>query len=236
MDLFGPVNVMTINKKKYALVIVDDYSRYTWVKFLHSKDETSQVIIDHIKRVENEAGLKARILRTDNGTEFKNSTMEEFCKEKGITHTFSAARTPQQNGVVERKNRTLIEAARTMLQAAKLPTYFWADAISTSCFTQNRTLITKLHRKTPYEIMMGRKPSLKFSHVFGCSCFILREQGKLGKFESKSDEAIFLGYSLNSKAYRVYNLNLNTVMESINVNFDDNKAAKLNDDDESSYE
>src|SRR5438876_4632643 len=156
-------------------------------------------------------------------------------KKKRITHTFSAAGTPQQNGVVERKNRTLIEAARTMLQEAKLPTYFWADAISTACFTQNRTLITKLHGKTPYEIMMGRKPSLDFLHVFGCRCFVLRDQGKLGKFEAKSDEAIFLGYSLSSKAYRVYNLNSNTVMESIHVNFDDNKAAQIKDSEDDNY-
>ena len=227
---------MTINKKKYALVMVDDYSRYTWVKFLHSKDETAQLIIDHIKRIETESSLKVRVLRSDNGTEFKNSTTNEFCKEKGITHTFSAAGTPQQNGVVERKNRTLIEAARTMLQEAKLPTYFWADAISTACFTQNRTLITKQHGKTPYEIMMGRKPSLKFFHVFGCRCFVFRDQRKLGKFDSKSDEAIFLGYSLNSKAYRVYNLNSNTVMESMHVNFDDNKAAKFKPNEEINYE
>ena len=137
MDLFGPVNIMSIAKKKYCLVIVDDFTRFTWTFFLHSKDEASQIIINHIKVVDNGTKWRVKKIRSDNGTEFKNSTMKNFCDEKGITHTFSAPRTPQQNGVVERKNRTLIEAARTMLEESKLPTYFWAEAINTACYTQN---------------------------------------------------------------------------------------------------
>ncbi|KAK1364655.1 hypothetical protein POM88_040216 [Heracleum sosnowskyi] len=119
MDLFGPVNVMSISKKKYCLVIVDDFSRFTWTFFLHSKDEASEIIINHIKMVNNHPDFKVRRIRSDNGTEFKNSTMKMFCEENGILHEFSAARTPQQNGVVERKNRTVIEAARTMLDESK---------------------------------------------------------------------------------------------------------------------
>ena len=103
-----------------------------WTFFLHSKDEASQLIINHIKVVDNDSRWNVKRIRSDNGTEFKNSIMKEFCSEKGITHTFSAPRTPQQNGVVERKNRTLIEAARTMLEESKFPTYFWAEAINTA--------------------------------------------------------------------------------------------------------
>ena len=131
MDLFGPVNIMSISKKKYCLVIVDDFTRFSWTFFLHSKDEASQLIINHIKAVDNDSRWNVKRIRSDNGTEFKNSIMKELCNEKGITHTFSAPRTPQQNGVVERKNRTLIEAARTMFEESKLPTYFWAEAINT---------------------------------------------------------------------------------------------------------
>ena len=123
MDLFGPVNIMSISKKKYALVIVDDFTKFSWTFFLHSKDEANQLIINHIRNVETGSKWKVATIRSDNGTEFKNSTMREFCESKGISQTFSAPRTPQQNGVVERKNRTLIEAARTMLEDSKLPTY-----------------------------------------------------------------------------------------------------------------
>ena len=125
MNLFGPVNIMSISKKKYCLVIVDHFTRFTWTYFLHSKDEASEIIINHIKIVDNiDPKRKVSRIRSDNGTEFKNSIIKYFCKEKGIHHEFSAVRTPHQNGVVERKNRTLIEAARTMLGESKLPTYF----------------------------------------------------------------------------------------------------------------
>ena len=124
LDLFGPVNVLSINRKRYALVIVDEFTRFTWVYFLFKKDETPEILLEHVKLMENGSTHKVKILRSDNGTEFKNSQMNEFCKHKGISHQFSAPGTPQQNGVVERKNRTLIEAGRTMLEEANLPTYF----------------------------------------------------------------------------------------------------------------
>ena len=114
LDLFGPVNIMSISKKRYTLVVVDEYTRFTWVYFLHRKDETAAIQLDHVRLIETD-DFKVKILRSDNGTEFKNSPMEEFCKYKGISQQFSAPGTPQQNGVVERKNRTLIDAGRTML-------------------------------------------------------------------------------------------------------------------------
>ena len=193
MDLFGLVNVMSVSKKKYALVMVDDFSRYTWVKFLHSKYETPQIIIDHLTKTQNTAQANVVALRSDNGTEFRNALLENFYIENGITQQFSAPRTPQQNGVVERKNRTLIEAARTMLQDADLPTSFWAEAINTACYIQNRTLINKSVGNTPYFIMRGRKPTTKHLHVFGSKCYILKDNYEhIGKFDSKALEAIFL--------------------------------------------
>src|SRR5437667_6118410 len=231
MDLFGPVNVMSVTKKRYCLVIVDEFSRYTWVYFVHAKSEVTTQVISYVKKVEIELGLNVRMLRTDNGTEFRNSIVIVFCESKGISQEFSAPRTPQQNGVVERKNRTLIEAARTMLNDSKLPTYFWPEAIMTACFTQNRSLITKSLNKTPYEIVKGRNPSIKFFHVFGCKCFVLRNFGeKIGKFDSKADEGIFLGYSMTSKAYRIYIIRLQVVIKSIHVSFDDHVIAGLNDE------
>ncbi|GJR45405.1 putative ribonuclease H-like domain-containing protein [Tanacetum coccineum] len=134
MDLFGPTFVSTLMHKKYCLVVIDDYSRFTWIFFLTIKDETSEILKNFIKEIENLVDKKVKIIRCDNGTEFKNKVMDDFWKEKGIRREYSVARTPQQNGVAERRNRTLIEAARTMLADSKLPTTFWAEAVSTACY------------------------------------------------------------------------------------------------------
>ena len=130
--------------------------------------------------------------------------------------------------MVERKNRTLVEATRIMISESKLPTYFWAEAVNTACYTQNRTLINKDHEKTLYEIMANKKPSLKYFHVFGTKCFVLKDGNEhLGKFDAKAEEGIFIGYSLESKAYRVYVIADQKVVESLNVTFDDTKLPSL---------
>ncbi|GJV95675.1 putative ribonuclease H-like domain-containing protein [Tanacetum coccineum] len=208
MDLFGPTFVSSLMHKKYCLVVTDDYSRFSWVFFLRTKDETSEILKNFIKEIENLVDKKVKIIRSDNGTEFKNHVMDEFCREKGIKREYSVARTPQQNGVAERKNRTLIEAARTMLADSKLPTTFWAEAVSTACYVQNRVLVVKPHNKTPYELFRGIKPAIGFMKPFGCHVTILNTLDKLGKFDGKSDEGFFVGYSLSSKAFRVYNITM----------------------------
>ncbi|GJT53854.1 putative ribonuclease H-like domain-containing protein [Tanacetum coccineum] len=188
MDLFGLTFVSSLMHKKYCLVVTDDYSRFSWVFFLTTKDETSEILKFFIKEVENLVDKKVKIIRSDNGTEFKNKVMDDFCREKGIKREYSVARTPQQNGVAERKNRTLIEAARTMLADSKLPTTFWAEAVSTACYVQNRVLIVKPHNKTPYELFRGFKPAIGFMKPFGCHVTILNTLDNLGKFDGKSDE------------------------------------------------
>nr|GEU45590.1 retrovirus-related Pol polyprotein from transposon TNT 1-94 [Tanacetum cinerariifolium] len=135
MDLCG--RVASINGKKYVLVIVYDYSRYTWTYFLMSKDETPEVLIDFLRLVQRGLHAHVRIVRTDKGMEFLNKTLYAYFAAEGINHQTSVARTPEQNGIVERWNRTLVEAARTMLSVAKVPLFFWAEAIATACFTQN---------------------------------------------------------------------------------------------------
>ncbi|GJW16503.1 retrovirus-related pol polyprotein from transposon TNT 1-94 [Tanacetum coccineum] len=191
MDLFGPTFVSSLMHKKYCLVVTDDYSRFSWVFFLTTKDETSEILKNFIKEVENLVDKKVKIIRSDNGTEFKNKVMDDFCREKGIKREYSVARTPQQNGVAERKNRTLIEAARTMLADSKLPTTFWAEAVSTACYVQNRVLIVKPHNKTPYELFRGFKPAIGFMKPFGWHVTILNTLDNLGKFDGKSDEGTF---------------------------------------------
>ncbi|GJZ57786.1 putative ribonuclease H-like domain-containing protein [Tanacetum coccineum] len=165
--------------KKYCLVVIDDYSRFTWVFFLTTKDETSKILKNFIKEIENLVDKKVKIIKSDNGTEFKNKVMDDFCREKGIKREYSVARTPQQNGVAERRNMTLIEAARTMLADFKLPTTFWAEAV----------------------ILLAI----------------------LGKFDGKSDEGFFVGYSLSSKAFRVYNTRTRRVEENLHIGFLENK-------------
>ncbi|GJS76706.1 retrovirus-related pol polyprotein from transposon TNT 1-94 [Tanacetum coccineum] len=223
MDLFGLTFVSSLMNKKYCLVVTDDYSRFTWVFFLASKDETSGILKSFITQIENLVDKKVKIIRCDNGTEFKNRVMSEFCKKKGIKREFSVARTPQQNGVAERRNRTLIEAARTMLADSKLPTTFWAEAVNTACYVQNRVLVVKPHNKTPYELFRGRTPSLSFMKPFGCHVTILNTLDHLGKFDGKSDDGFFVGYSLNSKAFRVYNIRTRKVEENLHVRFLEDK-------------
>ncbi|GJW80353.1 ribonuclease H-like domain-containing protein [Tanacetum coccineum] len=166
---------------------------------------------------------KVKVIRCDNGTEFKNKEMNQFCKMKGILRQFSIARTPQQNGVAERRNMTLIEAARTMLADSKLPTTFWAEAVNTACYVQNRVLVVKPHNKTPYELFHGRTPTLSFMRPFGCPVTILNTIDHLGKFDGKADEGFFVGYSLNSKAFRIIEFaddgsNFNSIVNDAGTN------------------
>ncbi|GJU69036.1 putative ribonuclease H-like domain-containing protein [Tanacetum coccineum] len=186
-------------------------------------DETSEILKNFIKEIENLVDKKVKIIRSDNGTEFKNKVMDDFCREKGIKREYSVARTPQQNGMAERRNRTLIEAARTMLADSKLPTTFWAKAVSTACYVQNRVLVVKPHNKTPYELFRGLKPALSFMRPFGCHVTILNTLDNLGKFDGKSDEGFFVGYSLSSKAFRVYNTRTRRVEENLHIRFLENK-------------
>ncbi|GKF66158.1 ribonuclease H-like domain-containing protein [Tanacetum coccineum] len=138
---------------------------------------------------------------------------------KGIKREFSVARTPQQNGVAERKNRTLIEAARTMLADSKLPTAFWAEVVNTACYVQNKVLVIKPHDKTPYELFLGRKPALSFMRPFECHVTILNTLDHLCKFDRNADEGFFVGYFTNSKAYRVFNSRTKIVKENLHVKF-----------------
>ncbi|GJY63278.1 putative ribonuclease H-like domain-containing protein [Tanacetum coccineum] len=222
MYLFGPTNVKSLMKKSYCLVVTDDLSIFSWVFFLATKDVTSRILKTFIIEIENQLDHKVKIIRSENGTEFKNSVMNEFCEMKGIKREFSVARTPQQNGVAERKNRTLIEAARTMLVNSKLPTTFWAEAVNTACYVLNRVLVIKPHNKTPYELIRGRTPLIDFMKPFGCPVTILNTRDHLGKFDGKADEGFFVGYSVVSKAMRVFNKRTRIVEETLNIRFLEN--------------
>ncbi|GJW71471.1 putative ribonuclease H-like domain-containing protein [Tanacetum coccineum] len=170
----------------------DGGTRFSWVFFLVYKDETYDILHDLIVGLEN---------------------------KKGIQREYSIARTPQQNGVAERKNRTLIEAARTMLADSLLPIQFWAEAVHTACYVLNRVLVTKPQMKTPYELLMGKSPNISFMKPFGCPLTILNTLDHLGKFEGKSEEGYLLGYSTNNKGFRVYNRVTRKVQDCLHVDF-----------------
>nr|GEV06642.1 retrovirus-related Pol polyprotein from transposon TNT 1-94 [Tanacetum cinerariifolium] len=187
---------------------------------MHSVDLKN---VAHSGGIENLIDHKVKIIRCDNETEFKNKEMNQFYEKQSIKSEFSVARTPQQNRVAKRKNKILIEAARTMLADSKLPTTFWVEAVNTSCYVQNRVLVIKPHNKTPYELFHDRTPSLSFMRPFGCLVTILNTLDPLGKFDGKADEGFFVGYSMNNKAFRVFNSRTRIVEETLHITFLKNK-------------
>nr|GEZ83965.1 retrovirus-related Pol polyprotein from transposon TNT 1-94 [Tanacetum cinerariifolium] len=221
MDLYGPMHFESVNGKKYILVILDDYSRFTWVKFLRSNDETPNFIIKFLKMILVRLKVPVHRIRTDNGTEFVNHMLRDYYEEVGISHETSVARSPQQNGVVERRNRTLIEAARTMLIYAQAPLFLWTEAVEIACFTQNRSIIRLRHGKTPYELLHSKLPDLSFFHVFGALCYPTNDSENLDKLQPKADIRIFIGYAPTKKAFRIYNQRTRRIVETIHVDFDE---------------
>jgi len=224
MDLMGPMQVESLGGKKYAYVVVDDFSRYTWVNFIREKSDVFEVFKDLCLRLQREKESQVIRIRSDHGKEFENNKFAGFCASEGISHEFSSPITPQQNGVVERKNRTLQESARAMIHAKKLPYHFWAEAMNTACYVHNRVTLKKGTPTTLYEVWKGRRPTVKYFHVFGSKCYILTDREQRRKMDPKSDEGIFLGYSTNSRAFRVFNSRTKVMMESINVVVDDQQT------------
>jgi hypothetical protein len=164
-------------------------------------------------------------VRSDNGSEFKNLQVEEYLVEEGVKHEFSAPYTPQQNGVVERKNKTLIDMARTMLGEFKTPKRFWLEPMNTACHAINRLYLHRLLKKTSYELLTGNKPNVSYFRVFGSKCYILVKKGRHSKFAPKAVEGFLLGYDSNTKAYRVFNKSSGLVEVSSDVVFDDTNGS-----------
>ncbi|GJT37777.1 retrovirus-related pol polyprotein from transposon TNT 1-94 [Tanacetum coccineum] len=171
----------------------------------------------------NQNDVKVKQIRTDNGTEFRNSELKSFCDEKGISQNFSSPYTPEQNGVAKRNNITLIKDAKTMLNGLVLCKHLWTEAVRIACYTQNRSIIVKRHDKTPYEIFKERIHDIRYFHVFGCPVFIHNHKDHLGKFDVKADDGYFLGYLFNSKAFRVFNTRRQKIEETYHVTFDGSK-------------
>jgi hypothetical protein len=206
---------------------VDDYSRFTWVFFLQEKSQTQETLKRFLRRAQNEFRFKIKKIRSDNGAEFKNSQIEGFLEEEGIKHEFSSSYTPQQNSVVERKNRTLLDMARTMLDEYKTPDQFWAEAINTACYSINRLYLHRILKKTSYELLTSKKPNVSYFRVSQSKCFILIKRGGSSKFAPKAVESFLLGYDSNTRAYRVFNKSTGLVEVSCDIVFDETKGSQV---------
>jgi hypothetical protein len=195
------------------------------VFFLHDKSETQSTLKRFLRRAQNEFEIKVNKIRSDNGSEFKNLQVEEYLEEEGIKHEFSAPYTLQQNGVVERKNRTLIDMASIMFGEYKMPERFWSEAINTACHAINRLYLHRLLKKTSYELLTGNKPNVSYFRVFGSKCYILVKRGRHSKFAPKAIEGFLLGYDSNTKAYRVFSKSSGLVEVTSYVVFDETNGS-----------
>jgi transposase InsO family protein len=225
MNLFGHIAYISIGGNKYGLVVIDDYSRFTWIFFLHDNIETQEVLKKFLKRAQNEFDAKVKKIRSDNDSEFKNTQVENYLDQEGIKFEFLVPYTPQQNGVAERKNRTLIELARTMLDEYKTFDHFWAEAINTMCHAVNRLYLHQLLKKTLYELLTGNKTNVSYFRIFGRKCYVLLTRSKSSKFAPKVYEGFMLGYDSNSHAYRVFNKDSSCVETTCDAVFDETNGS-----------
>ena len=225
-DICGPTRTPSFNNKRYFILFVDDFSRMMWVYFLEQKSEAFSVFKQFKAFGENQSGHNLKVLRTDRGGEFTSNEFSEYCKSNGIKRELTARYTPQQNGVAERRNRTIVEMARSMLKAKSLPNTFWAEAIHTSVFILNRSPTKAVKDKTPFEAWHRFKPKVDFFKIFGCTAYAHIPSQKREKFDEKGEKYIFVGYSDQSKAYRLIDPRTKSLVISRDVIFDELKAWK----------
>ena len=201
------------------MLLVDDFSRKTWVCFLSRKSDALSNFQVWLAQVENQSRAKVSFLRTDNGREFL--PFDDFLASKGIQRQTTIPYTPSQNGVVERKNRTVKEMARSLLQHAKLPPAFWGEAIATSVYILNRSLTKAVDGKTPEEVFSRRKPNVSHFRVFGCVAHVHVPASKRTTLAAKSTQMIFTGYALRSKGFRFWDPSIGDIVLSRDVCFDE---------------
>ena len=206
-DICGPMQIESLGGSRYILMFTDDYSRYTIVYFLKSKDETLSKFKEYVNLVENQTGCgegRVKIVRSDNGGEYTSKGFASYSAEKGIVHQFTNPYCPEQNGISERLNRTIMESARSMIHHAKLPLHFWAEAVNTAVYLHNRSPTATLKDKTPFECWFDKKPDISNLRVFGCVCYMHVPNGERQKLDPKSRKGIFVGYPEGTKGYKLY--------------------------------
>ena len=222
-DLCGPMHVDSMGGRNYVLTLTDDHTRYFKVYFIKSTSEVLSKFVEYVSMVENETGLRVRAIRTDNGGEYTSQHFNKFCVDKGIMHQFTNPYTPEQDGISERLNRTLIESARSMLYHAKMPLKFWAEAVNTATYLHSRSPTSALKDKTPFESWFGKKPNVSNLKVFGSVCFVHTPDPLRKKLDLKCRKAVFVGYPLESKGYKVYEVDAKYFTRCRDVLFHENK-------------
>lgn len=225
-DLCGLMQTQSMGKASYFLTFINDFSRYCWVYFLKHKDEAFEYFKVFKANVENQSGYIIKCLRTDRGGEFCSNDFLKFCRDSGIKRQLTSPYTPQQNGVAERKNRTLVEMVRCMMHTQGLSNFYWSKAIQTAVYLLNISYTRSLANLTSYECWFGKKPSVKHLKVFGCLAYVHVNDENRKKLDAKSEKCVFIGYSDHSKAYRFYNPISHKVVVSRDVIFDEGENWK----------
>ena len=220
-DVCGKMNSTSLGGGEYFLTFIDDHTRYTWIYILKHKSEVLDCFLKWKALVERSSGRKLRAFRTDNGGEYTSIKFTEYLMSSGIRHEFTVPNTPQQNGVAERMNRTLVETVRSLLVHAKLPHKFWAEALSTAVYLRNRSPTKAVESMTPYEAWTRKKPSVGHLRVFGCHAYSHMSRDERRKLDSKSRKCILVGYGEETKAYRLFDPEHGRVILSRNVVFNE---------------
>ncbi|TQE03722.1 hypothetical protein C1H46_010696 [Malus baccata] len=222
-DICGPISPTSNSKKRYLIIFIDDFSRRTWVYFLVEKSEAFAMFKIYKARVEKETGAFIRGLRTDRGGEFTSHEFTNFCNENGIHRQLTAAYTPQQNGVAERKNRTIMNMVRCMLSEKQIPKTFWPEAVNWAVYVLNRSPTLAVKGKTPEKAWSGHKPSVDHFRVFGCISHVHIPDSKRVKLDDKSLKCVLMGVSEESKAYRLFDLISQKIIISRDVVFEEDE-------------
>jgi transposase InsO family protein len=236
MDLCGPSRQKDTGKENYFMLIIDDYSRLTWVAFLKEKVEAFEKFKIFKALTKIQIGKRLKAVRSDRGGEFMSSDFKELCDKHGIKRDYIIPRTPQQNGVVERKNKTVQEKSRSMMNEKNIGQTYWVEEIHTTVHVLNKSHLRPQSEKTPYELWYGKPASIKHFKVFGSKGYIKNNDENLGKYDDRDDEGIFLGYATNSKGYICYNKRLCKMVDSIDVKVDEGIPAREGYNNESSIE
>lgn len=236
-DLCGPMFVPSLNGCLYYVIFIDDYSRRTWMYFLKQKE--SSEVLSKFKEfkalVENQSGKKIEVLRLDNGGEYISEIFKDFCITVGIMREFFVPLNPQQNGVAEHKNRSIVESAKAMMHDQNLHTSFWAETSNTAVYIQNRCPHSVLENTIPEEVFTGIKPDLSHLRIFGCPVYVHIPNEKRTKLEPSGKKGILIGYSENSKGYRVYIPGQRTIEINKDVKFEEDIAFNLSKNNDESF-
>lgn len=227
-DICGPIRPKSNSKKRYFITFIDDFSRKTWVYFLSEKSAALETFQKFKACVEKESCESVCCLRTDRGGEFTSIEFEQFCSLAGIKRQLTASYTPQQNGVAERKNRTIMNMVRSMLTENDIPREFWPEAVNWSVYVQNRSPTIAVRDVTPEEAWSGKKPSVHFFRIFGCIAHVHVPENQRKKLDSRSTKCILLGVNEESKAYRLYDPASQRIIISRDVIFEEGKKWEWN--------